>query len=403
MSKTLILITNKFPYGEAESFLNLEFAFLQQKFDKIIIVPNLEEVSDKRVVESEKIILASALYTGHVNSILKLCFNLNSIKFIINEVIEQKRYQNFNNLIKCIIVGLKARVYARTLEKTISKYSKSSDPLLYFYWANYPANASILLSKRYKCIVKYHGGDLYEELPEHGGKIYYREQLLKSCTLNIFVSRYGINYIRSKYPNANIRYSLNRLGVHSLGLSNKSTDGVLRILSCSNVTTNKRVELIAKALTYISNPVIWTHIGDGPELLKVKEKTLKLNSNIKCVLKGALPNEQVRKYYTENNVDLFLNVSQSEGIPVTIMEALSAGVPVYATDVGGTRELVDSSVGGILDVAITPLQLSETIISFINLSESKIDEVRHNAFQRFHELVNADQQFENFTNLLLSI
>ena len=45
---------------------------------------------------------------------------------------------------------------------------------------------------------------------------------------------------------------------------------------------------------------------------------------------------------------MFVNVSESEGIPVSIMEALAAGVPVLATDVGGTSELVGENNGILL-------------------------------------------------------
>ncbi|NCO54621.1 MAG: glycosyltransferase, partial [Bacteroidetes bacterium] len=48
-------------------------------------------------------------------------------------------------------------------------------------------------------------------------------------------------------------------------------------------------------------------------------------------------------------VDLFINVSESEGIPVSIMEALSAGIPVIATNVGGTNEIVNNDVGFLID------------------------------------------------------
>jgi len=49
-----------------------------------------------------------------------------------------------------------------------------------------------------------------------------------------------------------------------------------------------------------------------------------------------LPHNDVLNYYASNPVDVFINTSSSEGLPVSIMEAMSFGIPVIATNVGGT-------------------------------------------------------------------
>ena len=52
--------------------------------------------------------------------------------------------------------------------------------------------------------------------------------------------------------------------------------------------------------------------------------------------------------YKEKPFDIFLNVSSSEGLPVSIMEAISFGMPVIATDVGGTSEITITGKTGLL-------------------------------------------------------
>ncbi len=49
-------------------------------------------------------------------------------------------------------------------------------------------------------------------------------------------------------------------------------------------------------------------------------------------------------FFKENSVDLFINASITEGTPVSIMEAISCGIPIIATDVGGNPEIVSEKM-----------------------------------------------------------
>ena len=52
-----------------------------------------------------------------------------------------------------------------------------------------------------------------------------------------------------------------------------------------------------------------------------------------------------QEYYSANRVDLFISLSASEGLPVSMMEAISFGIPILATGVGGVPEIVNTSTG----------------------------------------------------------
>lgn len=54
--------------------------------------------------------------------------------------------------------------------------------------------------------------------------------------------------------------------------------------------------------------------------------------------------------------DIFVHLSLREGLPVALMEAMAAGLPVIAADIRGIRDLIDSEKGGIL---INPYNSSE--------------------------------------------
>ena len=60
-------------------------------------------------------------------------------------------------------------------------------------------------------------------------------------------------------------------------------------------------------------------------------------------------------------IDIFINVSSSEGLPVAIMEAISFDIPIIATNVGGTSEIVTPETG----ILIAPDSAPELIAARI--------------------------------------
>ena len=80
-------------------------------------------------------------------------------------------------------------------------------------------------------------------------------------------------------------------------------------------------------------------------------------------------NEEVMEYYKNNLVDLFVNMSESEGLPVSMMEAMSFGVPVIAPDVGGIKEIVDENSGWLLSCENCSAEFVEVINTLNSLQK----------------------------------
>jgi len=83
-------------------------------------------------------------------------------------------------------------------------------------------------------------------------------------------------------------------------------------------------------------------IGDGPKLKQLKEfiKETKLEG---INLLGSMPRTKVLE--TLKKSDIFVLISDWEGFPYTIIEAMSCGLPVIASDVGGIREALNNECG----------------------------------------------------------
>ena len=109
------------------------------------------------------------------------------------------------------------------------------------------------------------------------------------------------------------------------------------------------------------------------------------------------------QFYADNHPVLFINLSYVEGIPVSIMEAFSYGIPALATDVGATKELVKNQNNGYLikrDYMIG--EVSDTINRYLALSDAEINQYRENA-ERTWEREYQEENFTSFVEALLGI
>ena len=102
-------------------------------------------------------------------------------------------------------------------------------------------------------------------------------------------------------------------------------------------------------------------------------------------------------------IDLFLNVSESEGIPVSIMEAISAGIPVIATDVGGTSEIVNDSFGTLIPKYFLINDLAKIIFQFNRKREEQKKQMKTNAKKFWSENFDAMKNYQMFAEFLSNI
>jgi glycosyltransferase involved in cell wall biosynthesis len=226
----------------------------------------------------------------------------------------------------------------------------------------------------------------------------FQQHVVEACDLAAPCSIQGETYLRRLYPRSaeSIRHS--HLGVPDQDMINKgSADATLRIATCSAIVPLKRLELLIGALHHVSRKVLWTHIGDGPDKERIAELSRKLPGNVQAVFPGRLENDMVLDFYRYNPVDLFVNVSSSEGVPVSIMEALSFGIEPVVTDVGGVSELVRPEFGTLLDAQFEAGLLAHIIQNHETNPERRSKAQEHQ--RRSFSLAN----YASFASELLSL
>jgi len=147
----------------------------------------------------------------------------------------------------------------------------------------------------------------------------------------------------------------------------------------------------------------WIHIGDGILRKETEQYAQKTIPHINVEFKGYISNEELLDLYASNYIDLFMNVSESEGIPVSIMEALSAGIPVVGTNVGGSSEIVSKEVGFLVEKDFYIVEVAAMIEQFLCASSPQIESTRLNAYnywkQHYHAQKNYSEFAENITKL----
>ena len=175
------------------------------------------------------------------------------------------------------------------------------------------------------------------------------------------------------------------------------------MVSCSNVVPVKRLDLIIDALKYVTEVnVRWTHFGDGVMLDEVKKLAEQLPENVVTDFRGNIKNDELMRIYEKESFDLFVNVSSSEGIPVSIMEAMSFGIPCIATDVGGSGEIVIDRYNGILLKDDFRIQdFIQALDWYLKMDSNTILELRKNVYLSWERKYNAETNYTEFVEELL--
>ena len=182
-------------------------------------------------------------------------------------------------------------------------------------------------------------------------------------------------------------------------------NSAITICSCSNIIPLKRIDKIIEVLSKFNfENINWFHFGEG--VLKSEMQELareKLNNKVNWNFTGTIPNNEVLDFYTSNYIDLFINLSESEGIPVSIMEALSAGIPVLATNVGGTAEAVNDKNGFLIPKDFEADQVVSIIENYLNSPSQNQLNYRQNAYNFWKQNFEASKNYTQFAQKLLTL
>lgn len=267
--------------------------------------------------------------------------------------------------------GARALRYQRCLRAYLR--ARNAEGVLYTFWSTPQTYAFARMRAAFpalRFVARAHGYDLYQEATRFDW-LPYRRRIDEALDLHLFVCEQGkAYYLRRLGLPDDGRYRAAYLGCNGYApVEAPDADAPLTLASCSTVNAVKRVALIAQALALWPKdvPARWVHFGDGPLLPELQALANELAASrplVRVELRGRVPNAKLGDAYAALRPHALLNVSRSEGLPVSMMEALSAGIPLLGTDVGGVRELISPETGVLLPAALTPQALRDALLAY---------------------------------------
>lgn len=396
MQSKLYLFTTRFPYSNAENFLEDEIQYLSNNFDVVYVIPYMS-TSDRCREMPYNCKLLSPVVISKFDIIKKGLFSKRCFSTLMKDFFENRVFLSWRKFKVWCTAYVATNTFLNSGVIEDVENQLSGGEVLYSYWGKWANVLSLFLKPDIHFISRFHGDwDMWEEKYNNYAPL--RAKVTNRLESAVFISQKGRTYFHSKYPTCNTE--LHRLGTKDIGICQKSSDGILRILSCSAVYPLKRVDLILESVNKAaeSQQIEWTHIGGGVDFEKIKEMTsLIKNPNLKINLLGQKTYQEVQEYYKNNAVDLFVNLSTNEGIPVSIMEAISCDVPVVATNVGGTSEIVNERTGILVNSNPSKEEVSQALLKLKNHRSSFTPRLFWEAYY------NAEKNYSRFAIYLKSL
>lgn len=399
----LIMITDTFPYGHGEPFLQTEIRYLAEHFHVTIICSPVSTAEQRPVDSSIDIIvydksLRDDAVLSKLKSTAMYLFSFAGWSEISSILLS--RQKNVLRIKNSIFFFHSARIFHRWLS-TKKLVDPGEKAIYYTYWENEKALAVCLNQKKYpfmKTVTRLHGYDLYNERRDDQRQPF-KKYMDHKLNMLLFGTEYSMKYYLNTF---NIR-SGNRHAISPMGTENpygmapwKKQERMV-LISCSSVIALKRVNLIIDALKHIKSfPISWTHFGSGEDFENIKSyanEQLSTHKNIEYAFTGLISNRELMTYYANEIIDCFITTSSTEGAPVSIMEALSYGIPVIATAVGGIPEMLADNRSILLAANPTPDEIAQALERLYNIEDEQTYELRQGCRKTWENRFDAQKNY----------
>jgi colanic acid/amylovoran biosynthesis glycosyltransferase len=379
--KRLVLLTGEYPFSYGDvNFVRHEIDALAHTYDEVVVF-NYARRTDDAIAMPANVTYQGNLFERNRGRALRALVSPSALLVLLRVLrLESRAGRLTGHLRQTVLSAIQGMRVARHPRLRAALADRAATSSVYAFWG---MGASLCLpwlpSTVAGTAVRVHRFDLYED----DGALPLRAALFASASRILPISDHGRRYLLERFAGiAGLKDKtvVSRLGTTDPGPPSRperSAD-VATIVTCSSVIPVKRVARVADALERLgeSRTVRWVHFGDGPLMAELRARAaLVADPRFDIQLRGETSNADVLDYLRKERVDVFVNVSESEGVPVSIMEEMSFGIPVVATAVGGTPEIVrpDLGSGELLPRDFTDEQLAVKITRVLAAADNHYD------------------------------
>lgn len=181
----------------------------------------------------------------------------------------------------------------------------------------------------------------------------------------------------------------------------KENSGIINIGSAGRIVPVKDYGFmldIAMEVLKSRNNIRFLLAGDGPDLPHIRKKVHELRLENKIILYGHV--NDMRKFMS--SLDIYINTSRHEGIPMTILDAMSFRLPIIAPHVGGIPEIINDGINGMLVHQRDVRSFVEVINTVLNRDELRI-RLGNNAFETVRQKFSSEVMTKAYYNLYQDI
>ncbi|MEZ8859694.1 glycosyltransferase [Vibrio sp. 10N.247.311.51] len=397
--KKILYLVSSYPYGVGETFVEGELKEVINSNQVDIFLSPMSTKGKKRDAISELNIYPT-----------KKC-NYDILIYVIQCIVYPIFWSEVSKLPKINVRLIRNLVlkfsHILKIKRQIKKIVVRNDiKVVYSFWNDVQSYACCLLKQEgldFNLVSRVHGFDLYKEVQVENHMLF-KNHLQYYVDKYVCLSEESKFYLMEEYNVSERNIEIIPLGISNIpkGIKIEKNNDEVRLLSCSFCTQNKNIDIIYTIVKIISKnntnkKVTWIHIGDGPTLNSVQDMVaFDKVSNLTCEFLGYKTNKEIEKLYEDNYFDLFINASSSEGQPVSIMEAMSYGTPIIASDVGGIPSMLKET--GSLVFNINSSNLEDSILRSLNrlLDDSSF---RVNAHRKVIENFSSKKNTRKLLNL----
>lgn len=388
--RTLFLLTNVYPLSKGEEFIENEIEHLARSFERVIIVAtqtlpgdiitrpvpgNVEVVTAGKPRPSGRAMIPSVL--AGLRRLPASVVTQGSLRhpsaIAVDALFEQRSRESADELL-AKLPGLRLQ--------------PGTHAVIYSFWFHTTARAAMILAGDLRArgvvvdrlVSRAHGYDLYENRNQFG-HLPERRLLLDAFDAVRPVSDQGTRALTKAWPQYADEVSTCHLGTVDPGRFADCAREPFHIISCAFLIPVKRMNRMPAVLAELRSRGIdarWTHLGDGPDdqMDELRQAIHAAGVDEFTHLMGHIPNADIIETECSLNPSCLVNLSESEGLPVSMMESASLGIPIVATDVGGVSEIVhDGQDGRLIPADFTDDQAADALQWLAELPADRYAEI----------------------------